>query len=134
MSSFPFIVYYSHLSYFIFDTSYKIDKYLNQQKLEIAKLNQYYDELYDTMIYFEDLLSIMKNNQKDIIINAYIQGVIVFMKYSLFSDSRTFFSPKMSLFFFSLIIREGGCSELVNMIIMMLMGRYLKKDFMLKLK
>jgi protein CLEC16A len=33
MRSFPFIVYYSHLAYFIFDTSYKIDKYLNQDKL-----------------------------------------------------------------------------------------------------
>jgi hypothetical protein len=36
------------------------------------------------MIYFEDLLAVMKDNQKDNIINAYMQGVIVFMKYSIF--------------------------------------------------
>jgi hypothetical protein len=86
------------------------------------------------MIYFEDLLAVMRDHQKHFIVNAYMQGVIVFMKYSLFSDSRSFFSPKMAMFFFSLFIREGGCSELVNMIIMMLMGRYLKKDFIIKLK
>lgn len=61
--------------------------------------------MYDVIIYFEDLISTLKDNSKDMVLNAYIQGVIVFMSYSIFSEFRTFFSPKMGLLFFSILVR-----------------------------
>jgi hypothetical protein len=61
--------------------------------------------MYDVIIYFEDLLSTLKDNAKNMVLNAYMQGVIVFMNYSIFSEFRTFFSPKMALLFFSIFMR-----------------------------
>ena len=133
LKSFPFIVYYSHLAYFTFDTCLKIDKGFNMQEPPFYKLSQYYDELSNIVIYFEDLLGTIKDSTHTIL-NAYIQGVIVYMNYAIFSDFRTFFSPKMAMFFFSLLMRESGCSKLVNFIVLMLMGRYLKKSFVNKLE
>ena len=67
------------------------------------------------------------------IMNAYIQGIIVYMNFAIFSDWRTFFSPKMAMYFFSILVREGNQPKLMNFIVLMLMGRYLKKSFLTKL-
>ena len=62
MCGFPFLIYYSHLSYFAFDISTRIDQCFNHNPLPFHKLSSLHEDLYDIILFFEDLLSTLAPN------------------------------------------------------------------------
>lgn len=135
IASFPFVIYYSHLASYLRDSWLAMGAVLASSKLGAAQkadqLNLLVEDHYDLLLYLDDLGRVVGDSARRQLMNCLIRQCIIPLIRD-FEHCRLKMPNNLTLFLLSVVFRSFAHSpELLNLIVVVLFGRYLPRELIL---